>query len=424
MQACFPPLPEVEVARLDAEDKQYAIDMRQSGWWRTKAFAPPLKVHGPLLPTQGTDEAKVFRTRWELRNDCPGSSFQELQGRCAQPEPSGSPEVKLFAQDIPAFVLQSPPGPNRGNGFLDRVGLARETARLHIKWLVFVHFYSGYRRANDLHAVIEQTSLPDGAQILEISVDLCMQRKDGNLATDKAIAWWTDRVRTGQLIGAGGGPPCESYTAARFQEGGPRPLRTGTYPDGLPALNAKEWQQLRIGSRLVFFIFELLLEIATCGGCGFIEHPQWPLWAVKHDPSSIWATLPARLCRTLSCYSVVSFDQCVVGAAAVKPTTLLLLRLDSFRHHMLRSGLGGRCPHLPGTHVRLQGCNEDGEFRTAVGKIYPAGLNQALGKAICRFAAETFDCKLLQQTLPTDLQCYTHQIFEDHETVQPDFHGT
>ena len=91
---------------------------------------------------------------------------------------------------------------------------------------------------------------------------------------------------------------------------------------------------------------------------------------------------------------------------------------------MLRSGLGGRCPHLPGTHVRLQGCNDDGEFRTAVGKIYPAGLNQALGKAICRFAAETFNCKLLHQTLPTDLQCYTHQIFEDHETVQPDFHGT
>jgi hypothetical protein len=30
----------------------------------------------------------------------------------------------------------------------------------------------------------------------------------------------------------------------------------------------------------------------------------------------------------------------------------------------------------------------------------------------------------LHQTLPTDLQCYTHQIFEDHETVQPDFHGT
>ena len=424
LQACFPPLPEVEVARLDAVDKQYAIDMRQSGWWRTKAFAPPLKVQGPLLPPQNTEDAKAFRAKWEQRNVHPGSSFQELQGRCAQPEPSGAPEVKLFAQDLPAFVMQSPPGPNRGHGLLDRVGLARETARLHIKWLVFVHFYSGYRRANDLHAVIEQTALPDGAQILVISVDLCMQRKDGNLATAQASAWWTDRVRSGQLIGAGGGPPCESYTAARFLDGGPRPLRTGTYPDGLPALNAKEWQQLRIGSRLVYFIFELLLEIATCGGCGFIEHPQWPLWAAKHDPSSIWATLPARLCRTLSCYSVVSFDQCVVGAPAVKPTTLLLLRLDSFRHHMLRSGRGGRCPHLPGTHVRLQGCNDEGEFRTAVGKNYPAGLNQALGKAICRFAAETLDCKLLHQTLPNELQCYTHQIFEDHETVQPDFHGT
>ena len=61
LQACFPPLPEVEVARLDTEDKQYAIDMRQSGWWRTKAFAPPLKVHGPPAPDAGHRRGKSFQ---------------------------------------------------------------------------------------------------------------------------------------------------------------------------------------------------------------------------------------------------------------------------------------------------------------------------------------------------------------------------
>ena len=73
-----------------------------------------------------------------------------------------------------------------------------------------------------------------------------MQRREGNLASDTATAWWLARVRAGQLIGAGGGPPCESYTAARFLDNGPRPLRTGTHPDGLPALNRREWTQLQI----------------------------------------------------------------------------------------------------------------------------------------------------------------------------------
>ena len=106
-----------------------------------------------------------------------------------------------------------------------------------------------------------------------------------------------------------------------------------------------------------------------------------------------------------------------------KPTTLLLLRLDSFRHEMLRLGLGGRCPHAKGAHQRLQGRNENGEFRTAIGKIYPHGLNAALGRAIRRFAALTFDCKLLAQELPEELRAFTQQVFEAPDTVQPDFHG-
>ena len=152
-------------------------------------------------------------------------------------------------------ICQAPPGPNRGGGSLDQIGLAGETARLHIKWYVFVHFFNGYRRQHDLPGILEQAPLPAGSQLLTISIDLCMQKRDGNLAADTATSWWIARMQAGQLIGAGGGPPCESFTAARFQDNGPRPLRTGQHPDGLPALNAREWQQLRIGSRLVFFIF-------------------------------------------------------------------------------------------------------------------------------------------------------------------------
>ena len=423
LQHCFPPAPEDEVERLDNEGKQYAGDMRTQGWWKTKAFLPPFKIHGPLLPPPNTPDALAFKLKWEARTQAPGAAFQELQGRCAPAEPPEKPQVHLFEEDMPAFVMHAPHGPNVGDGVFANAGLAREAARLHIKWLVFVHYFSGYRRSQDLHQVIEDTPLEGGTHIMTISVDMCMQKKDGNLATSNATSCWLERIRAGQIIGAGGGPPCETFTAARFLPDGPRPLRTGSHPDGLPALNAREWMQVRIGSRLVYFIFEILLELARFGGCGFAEHPQWPLWAVRHDPASIWSSRFARLCKTLNCFSVTSFDQCVVGSPAKKPTTILLLRLDSFRHELLTTGNGGRCHHHKGAHEQLQGRDATGVFRTAVGKVYPAGLNQALGRAVRRFVENTFDHKLLRQELPIELTCFKQQVFEDDGVVQPDYHG-
>ena len=422
LRACFPPVSETLVDQLDAADKDYAIDMRLKGWWKTKAFVPPERIQGPLLPPPHTEDARVFLARWMLRTPSPGARFEELQGRLDTPTPDGPPNVHLFENDFPAFIMLAPPGPNKGGGALDQIGLAKETAILHIRWLVFAHFFSGFRRQEDLHQIIEQLSVEDGSQIMVIPIDLCMQKKDGSLATDSATTWWLQRVRSGQLLGAGGGPPCESYTAARFQGEGPRPLRTGTHPCGLPALNRHEWAQVRIGSRLVYFIFEIILELAAAGGCGFIEHPQWPLWAIKHDPASIWSSKQARWIKTLACCSVVSFDQCIVGAPAKKPTTLLLLRLDSLRHELLCTGHAGRCPHRAGAHEKLQGRTDQGVFRTAVGKVYPPGLNKAIGRAVCRYARATFAGELLQTSMPETFSCYQQQVFESNDVVQPDFH--
>lgn len=209
IQACFPPATEEQVEQLDEEGKQYASDMRQQGWWKTKAFQPPLRIQGPLLPPPDSEDAKAFKAKWDLRNPVPGSSYRELQGRLAVPGQAEEPQVVLLEADMPAFVMHAPPGPNQGGGAFSRNSLAAETARLHIKWLVFVHFFSGFRRTDDLQAVLESMPLENCAQLLVISVDMCMQRKDGNLATDTATSWWLNRVRSGQIVGAGGAPPAK-----------------------------------------------------------------------------------------------------------------------------------------------------------------------------------------------------------------------
>ena len=116
-----------------------------------------------------------------------------------------------------------------------------------------------------------------------------------------------------------GGPPCETYTAARQNDGlGPRPVRSATEPQGLPGLTWKEWQQIHIGDRLLRFILEMLLLMSILGYSGFIEHPQFPTWETNRSLTSIWCLKAIRLMKRLMCVSLVSFDQCVCGAAGAQ----------------------------------------------------------------------------------------------------------
>ena len=56
-----------------------------------------------------------------------------------------------------------------------------------------------------------------------LSIDMCMQKIEGNLASSKAFQFWMHQITTGQVCGMGGGPPCETFTAARLLEGGHPP---------------------------------------------------------------------------------------------------------------------------------------------------------------------------------------------------------
>ena len=172
--------------------------------------------------------------KWALRNPTAGTAFDQLQGHTRAPADEPSHQVIFFDADMPSFVFQSQRGMNQGDGRFSLQGLAREAALLSIRCLVFVHFFSGYRRRGDLHDILEHRTFPDGQQLFVLSVDMCLQRERGDLASSHSLHWWIDRIKSGQVCGAGGGPPCESYSVARLLEGGPPPVRSGTFPEGLP----------------------------------------------------------------------------------------------------------------------------------------------------------------------------------------------
>ena len=290
-----------------------------------------------------------------------------------------------------------------------------------VAWL-WSTFFSGYRRQHDIHHILDQHVHRTGAHVCTISVDLCLQRQHTDLATHQSVHWWTARIRAGQVISAGGGPPCETFSVARTQnDGGPRQLRSRNHPHGTPGLRMKEWRQLRIGDQLLRFMVEILIVLAQCGYSGFLEHPQYPTWKLDGDVASIWALEIIRVLKKLHCVTIVSFDQCVCGALGRKPTTLLLLRLPEVRHNLLLKGQWGRCNHAPDVHGPLIGKQADGSFNTAKAKIYPVALNRVLADAMFRFVLEFMDCNITHE-LPGDFQAYQADGFVERATVQPDYY--
>eukprot|EP00435_Cladocopium_sp_Y103_P053645 s1470_g17.t1 len=137
-------------------------------------------------------------------------------------------------------------------------------------------------------------------------------------------------------------------------------------------------------------------------------------------PSSIWSLDALRSLARLDCVQICAFDQCMFGLPARKPTTLLLLRLDTFKDLVTLRGCGGRCDHRAG-HAPLQGRAADGVFATAQTKIYPRAMNRTIALAVSHFLRER--CMYSGNVqVPEDLR-----EFESHEfvpeSIVPWYHG-
>lgn len=349
------------------------------------------------------------------------TALEAFSGICLHAEPDEA-AVEPASTDL-AFLYQSPAGDSVGfTGEFATSGLAALHATLNIRTLCFIHVFSGYRRVGDLQWQIEHHHIQGAVQIFCISVDYCLQDEQGDLAGAHSADWWAARILSGAICGLGGGPPCETWSAARLQPDGPRPLRSYDEPYGLPALSDKEWRQVDTGTRLVLFIVQMLALCAKVGACGFAEHPAFPVWAWAMRPCSIWATTPLRWLRRLQAIQILTFDQCCVGCAARKPTTMALLRLGSFAREVQKLGAAGRCNHPFGQHPRLQGRDDAGGFKTSIAKVYPPQLNAMLADAIIRHAVGIAANLSAVEPLPCEISELNRLDFVTDQ-VQPDYYG-
>ena len=167
------------------------------------------------------------------------------------------------------------------------------------------------------------------------------------------------------------GAPCNSFSAARKEDGGPPPLRSEEHPEGLPGLTGSNLAIAMLGNFFTERTVEAAETVVRVGGDFSIENVLGSLlW------QTVWIRRLMREARTFQ----VDFDQCAFGAASMKPTRILL------SNQRLQNGLSRKCPknHV---HEVLKGkvWSEQFQklvFRTKLAQVYPHDMCSQMARDI------------------------------------------
>ena len=239
----------------------------------------------------------------------------------------------------------------------------------------FYNFFSGHRRVGDLGDNLTGLFFEQNCVVFVENIDVGFGMQF-DLVEKCVVDRLATLIQSGTVDGAHAGPPCASWSGERFKRPGPPPLRTRTYPWGLPAsqLSTKNRKKVEVANCLLMAGIIMLETISETGGSWTLEHPGDP---GRPPFPSIWALERLRQLGVQEGVKTISFPQCSFGLAAQKMTTLMG-RVSSF------------CPFdLPCRRQRheqeLCGLDESGAFRTHIAQAYQSSMCLALAKCHAEF---------------------------------------
>ena len=241
--------------------------------------------------------------------------------------------------------------------------------------------FSGHRRDGDIACWVNHLGRGD---VQAVSVDLALHEHYGNIFN---FGMWYNLIRSRRVIAAHAGPPCESYSLARWipvpDSIFPRPLRNTQHPWGMPERNLRETQQCTVGTCLMMIALRLLIAVYVWGGAFSLEHPRGP----EQEGGAQWCIWHAGLIKEIlrACDTeLISFLQGPMGQRFPKPTRLLVARMPWMKRNLFREynpfwrateSLGGRCAAT-------------GAWNTAKAKIYPTALCRALATSYVMYGRQ------------------------------------
>ena len=176
-------------------------------------------------------------------------------------------------------------------------------------------------------------------------------------------------AENGLYDGGHGGAPCGSWSAARYaNSNGPPPLRSSTFPWGLPSLSREHQRQVDEANVLMLGQWRILRAMHKDGATTSAEHPEDP----RREPlPSFWNTKFFEEMKTGMSLSGARFPQCKYESLNYKGTEIWA-NFESIGE------MSGVCTH--GWHQSLIGRDFKGRFLTKASQAYPS--------AMCKHLAE------------------------------------
>ena len=372
------PLPQEELSALAAEETAHNVARARQGYSASRGRFPSFTAPGPLSLHAVTVQANypraaAFRFINETVEQITGWTRQSLV-----PHVLEEPEV---AWDPSPSEIEWPFVEGDFSG-----SLAITVPRRILRRQVFVaNLFCGQRRAGDVQQAIELSlaQYTPSFELIVLSVDILLDSDIGDLRKSSSIQCFADHIWSGRIAALGGGPPCETFCAARWREGGPPPLRSWQAPWGVTGLSSRQQLQVSVSNDLLQAMIELLAIMAVSQGCAWMEHPAPPSWEPRSVPS--WSFLPLKGLAAAPCAEITTFDQCEFGQIGRAPTAILGIRLPDLPGLLHATPGGGYCSHGARAHTALVGWDSElKRWRTSPKKVYPPAMCHVLATAMLK----------------------------------------
>eukprot|EP00438_Fugacium_kawagutii_P011255 Skav219466 [mRNA] locus=scaffold596:35905:41300:- [translate_table: standard] len=236
--------------------------------------------------------------------------------------------------------------------------------------LIIIHCFSGRRRLGDIHDWLVKAGediFPEFV-IFPLSVDTAVCHLSGDLLSSFVMKAIEELCGLSAVALSLTGPPCETWSAARFLDLPPDPQHR----------RAPRPLWLLPGDWLTCVSVSCTKWICRIGSCGMAS--------TTHEHRELFDRIHGAVHHQV--------EQWKYGATCCKPTTLRAAGLPHLGHLLCN----WEDPLAAAPSVTLGGRNQDGSFRTAIAKEYPPKFSRAIAagalKAL-RIRMEQHGCRVV-----------------------------
>ena len=251
--------------------------------------------------------------------------------------------------------------------------------------------------------------------MIPICLDVAIDAEVGNILQDSL---WRSLIHARRVAGGHAGPPCETYSLARWLENEnqlyPRPLRSCEQPWGLDGRTLRETRQWLMGNILMWRALSLLLLIYAYGGSFTLEHPKG--CGGVNNKWTIWDSAFVKQLMLAGDIRLWTILQGPLGRPFAKPTNLLAARLEGLGEAIYKGYDKSWRPSM------ILGGKDGHHWRTAQAKAYPPELCRILAEQHSSFAA----CQQAEGVTiePEDLQAALEILANTYDPYMQNAKGT